>query len=370
MAHKIAHLSTVHKTFDTRIFLKECRSLAKAGYTMVFITSHEKNEVVNGVQIRALPRSRNRLDRMTRLSLHMLVAALRERADLYHFHDPELLPVGILLSLGGKRVIYDAHEDVPKQIQDKKWLKPWFRSSMSRLVAVLQKIASTTLSGIVTATPDIAKNFPTAKTVVVKNYPLLDELQYVEREGTDHSLTNLVYIGGITEIRGAMEMLDAVASLSEECPVRLRLAGPIHPPELESRMRQHRGWKFCEYLGWLDREQINNLLATSDIGLVPLHPARNHIRSLPIKMFEYMASGLPVIASDFPLWREIVETSDCGILIDPQSPQAISEAVQWMIAHPHETAGMGRSGRKAIERDYNWQPEFENMHQLYRRILS
>lgn len=370
MAHKVAHLSTVHTTFDSRIFLKECRSLAKAGYETVFITPHERDEMVEGVQIRALPSPRNRLDRMFRLSLNMLFLAFRERADLYHFHDPELLPAGIILSLSGKHVIYDAHEDVPKQILDKKWLNPWLRHSMSWVVSLLQKIASKTLSGIIVATPDIAKNFPPGKTTLVRNYPLLDELHYVERERSKPPWTRLVYIGGITEIRGIMEMLAALALLPDAYPVRLRLAGPIHPPALEARMRSHPGWKSCEYLGWLNRRAIADLLADSDIGLVPLHPARNHVRSLPIKMFEYMATGLPVVASDFPLWREIIETAGCGKLVNPLDPQAIADAIVWMVEHPREVAKMGASGRLAIERNYNWQPEFESMQQLYRQILA
>src|SRR6266852_8296265 len=111
---RVCVLTSVHSPFDVRIFHKECKALVQAGYRVSMVAPHEEDMVVEGVAIRAVPRSRRRIWRMTGTALHVLRKALAEQADVYHFHDPELIPVGLFLRACGKKVVYDIHEDVPQ----------------------------------------------------------------------------------------------------------------------------------------------------------------------------------------------------------------------------------------------------------------
>ena len=168
---KICHLTSVHTIRDPRIFHKQCKSLAGRGHDVALIACHDRAETIDGVRIVPIDRPSGRLDRMTRVSFRVYRAAVREHADLYHFHDPELLWVGALLRLHGLRVVYDVHEDVPKQIMGKHWIPRRSRPLVSKAFALVEQAGARIVDGIVAATPSIAHKFPANKTVVVQNFP-------------------------------------------------------------------------------------------------------------------------------------------------------------------------------------------------------
>jgi glycosyltransferase involved in cell wall biosynthesis len=202
--------------------------------------------------------------------------------------------------------------------------------------------------------------------VLVQNFPLLAELEPPETAVAPRQ-PHFAYVGGLARIRGAIEMVDALARLSSP-DIRLQMAGGF-PQDLGAELQSMPGWAKVDFVGWADRPTVARLLASCRAGLVLFHPEPNHVKAQPNKMFEYMAAGLPVIASDFPLWREIVEGAGCGLLVDPMDPQAIATAMQWIIDHPEEAAEMGRRGRAAVERTYNWEAESVKLVDLYRRLL-
>lgn len=367
---EINHLTSVHPAFDTRIFHKECLSLAQAGHEVTLIAPHDHDEKVKGVRIKAVPRPKNRRERMTRTVWRVFQAALKERADLYHFHDPELIPAGVLLKLFGKTVIYDVHEDLPRQTLGKYWIPGWMRPLIMRAAELAEYIGPAMFDGVIGATPAIARRFPRAKTIIVRNFPLLDEFMAVEARPYTQRPRVIVYIGLLSEFRGLKEMIKGVDLLPESLCVRLKLAGNFSPPGLEAQMSLIPGWKKVEYLGWQSREGVARLLAEARIGLVLLHPRPNYLTSLPVKLFEYMAAGIPVVASDFPLWRGIVQKAGCGLIVDPLDQRAVSEAVGWLIEHPLEAEAMGRRGREAVSGYYNWDREAKKLLELYENLLG
>ncbi len=367
---KVAHLTTVHQPFDTRIFHKEAKTLVRAGYDVALIAQHEKDEVVDGVKVIALPKPQNRFVRMFGLTWRAFRLALKQRADIYHFHDPELIPVGLLLRLLGKRVIYDVHEDVPKQILSKEWIP----RPLQRLVALgtrlADAVAGSVLNGVAAATPQIARRFPATKTVIVQNFPILDELLPPDPTPYTSRPLKVAYVGGITAIRGIREMVQAMALLPDTLNARLVLAGTFTPPALEEEVRHLPGWERVEFLGWQDRPGVARVLGQVRVGLAVLKPTKNYAEGWPVKLFEYMSAGLPVIASNFPLWKEIVEGNQCGITVDPLDPKAIAQAIEYLLTHPEEAQKMGQNGRRAVLEKYNWEREATKLLSFYEELLS
>jgi glycosyltransferase involved in cell wall biosynthesis len=125
-----------------------------------------------------------------------------------------------------------------------------------------------------------------------------------------------------------------------------------------------------DYLGWQSRREAVKLLGRVRVGLVVLHPTPAFLESYPVKLFEYMAAGLPVIASDFPLWREIVSKAEAGILVDPRNPAAIAGAIDHLLRHPDDAARMGANGRRAVLQRYNWSQEASKLVDLSRKIVG
>ena len=326
MGRKVCILTTVHPPFDTRIFHKQAKTLVREGYDVTLIAQHDGNTVVEGVRVIGLPRPRNRLSRIFGLTWRAFRLALCQRADIYHFHDPELLLIGVLLKLFTRaKVIYDVHEDVPQQILTKHWIPAWLRRPLSRGVFnVLEKFLARVMDAIVVATEGIAEKFQKMNPIVVHNYPALGMLPNsspVPREGGEKVL---VYVGGISKLRGAVEMVRALEYLAYFDNLWLDLIGKFEPPKFEQELRALPGYERVRFWGWMEPENVYTHLTKADIGLVCLYPEPRYVIAWPVKLFEYMAAGLPVVASNFPLWKEIVEGNECGLTVDPLNPKEIA----------------------------------------------
>ena len=360
-------MTTVHTISDPRIFHKQCRSLAGLGYDVGLIACHDREEVVEKVRIVPLPRPTGRLDRMIRVAWAAYRAASAERADLYHVHDPELLWVAVLLRLGRRRVVYDVHEDVPKQILSKPWIPRWARPLVARAFALVEGLSARIVDGIVAATPSIAEKFPGGATVVVQNFP---EASFTWVDGAAAPPANrahaFTYTGGLMEIQGVREMAEAFTLL----PAGLTgvIAGTFLPPALEAEIVTMPGWDRVRFLGPVPRADVLRAMDNARVGIVLNHPRPNYLDAYSTKMFEYMARGLPVVCSNFPLWTRIVGDAECGIAVDPHSPPAIADAIRTLNEDPELARRMGENGRRAIAEHYNWEAELAKLAALYRQV--
>jgi len=363
---KVCILTSVHSLFDIRIFHKEARSLLEAGYDVTLVAQHDKDEIVEGIKILFLPKPRNRIARMTMTMRQVFRKALKIDADIYHFHDPELMLIGLLLKLRGKRVIYDVHEDVPRQILSKDHIIDLFRKPASIFIEAFEAFSAKRFDGVVTATPYIDKRFIElgANSVNVNNYPIVSELSSAQNQWGAKERA-VCYVGGIARIRGAVEMLDAIGKTG----YRLLLAGNLEVG-LEQELMRMPGWPQVESLGFVDRKEVRATMARSIAGMVLFYPEPNHIDAQPNKMFEYMSAGIPVIASNFPLWREIIEGAKCGICVDPLDAEQIAGAIQFIGEHSAEAERMGKNGRKAIEQTFNWDNEEKKLIKVYEQITQ
>jgi glycosyltransferase involved in cell wall biosynthesis len=368
---RICHATTVHPRIDARILVKELRSLAQA-FPDVHIALYvqdglgDETDSSGAKIVDTGVRDRSRVRRMLFGSWRMYRALRAAQADIVHFHDPELIPIGILLRLRGVHVIYDIHENLPDQLQSKAYVSKYLRTPLAMLMRVTEATAGLIFSGIVAAGPVIAKRFPSHKTVIVRNYPLLEEFinSAVQRD-SDDGQCRLAYVGGIAKTRGIDEMLAALDQVKAS-EVRLQLAGIFQPDTLLAECRATSGWSRVDFKGWLARAEIAHLLGTSHAGLVVLHPTPAYVVSLPVKMFEYMAAGLPVIASDFSYWRNLLAGHDCVLFVDPADPQAIAGAIDWIAKNPKSAKKMGAQGQIAAQTTFNWQSESEVLIAFYK----
>ncbi len=368
----IIHFTTVHPRTDTRVRVKEVGTLTHAFGVPVALYVQDglgnKKEASVAV-VDTGSRSRFRLARMTVGAWRMYRAVRRARPLVAHFHDPELIPVGLLLKLSGTKVVYDVHEDVPRQIASKGHIPRILRRPAATVSAAFERMAGRFFDGIVPATPVIQKRFPNRKCALVRNFPLLDELVIGTSGPYASRPSHIAYVGAITVNRGIRSMVDALGII-ERPEVVLRLAGAFQPEVLHEEARGLRGWSQVQFSGWATRREIAKILAEVRVGLVLLRPTPAYVEALPVKLFEYMAAGLPVIASDFPLWRQIVERAQCGLLVDPLDPEAIAGAVRWILDNPVEAEAMGRRGQQAVRERYNWEAEATKLLGLYERLLE
>lgn len=368
----VIQLSTVHPPFDTRIFVKECSSLSEAGYDVHLIAQHDKDEKINEVTIHSLPIAESKIQRLTKVipSAWRKVKAF-PKGTIIHFHDSELILVCLFLKMFGYRIVYDIHEHTPKDFLSKDWLPFVLRWPLSKMVNFLEYLAGIFFDGIVTVVPPVTNRFKKRNVVEISNYPKLDNTfsEHFIRKSKHHSDENTaIYIGSITEIRGITVMLDAINLVNTGYHAKLRLGGKFRDEDLESKLRESKKWERVQELGWLSIDEIWEQLSDASVGLSVLQPTPAHLVLESVKIFEYMAAGIPVIASDFPLFRNIIEKESCGVLVDPTSPQKISEALEWLFNNKDEARQMGLNGRAAIEAKYNWEIEKNELLAFYSKL--
>jgi glycosyltransferase involved in cell wall biosynthesis len=310
---------------------------------------------------------------MTSTVLSVLNRALRQRADIYHFHDPELIPVGLFLRAFGKKVIYDMHEDVTAQIRDKAWLPGWSRAVMARTYSGLQAFAGRHFSALITANDEIAAhvNGLNDRTVTVGNYPRLEDLPLEpDFNETRYAKSQIVDFGGVGRRTCTTTVVQALSLLPQQCHARLLLAGSIESGSSVEYLSRSPGWERVDYLGKLTRSQTLSALMSASVALVLFSRNRNHLGVGSNRLFEAMAAGVAVLTSNFPKWRELIERVGCGLTVDPDDPHAIADALQYLCSNPAVCREMGLRGREAVRTGLNWDREKVKLLSVYASLLQ
>ena len=348
----IAHITTVHPLSDPRILRKECRALAQAGHEVYLVgpgrTENEEIPVEDGVRIVKTKFARGRLGRAIVGSINVWTQLRRIRPEVIHGHDPELLPLLVTWRLAnrGGVAIYDAHESLVGQIEGKPYIPRVVRPLVKAASWLLVKTVTQRLDGVVTATSHIQAEISVRRTCVVQNFPWESSFPKSENE---HDRKNFCYVGGLSKVRGIDEMAWALDRARSES--RLMLAGPVD--EYAKAVIENSG-DALDYLGVVDSGEIPGILERAIAGFVVLHPVENYLWSQPTKLFEYMAAGIPFIASDFPYWRDLVGEFDAGHFVDPGNIEQIASAVRAVLDDPDEARRMGARGRLAFEQHFSF----------------
>ncbi|MGC9330440.1 MAG: glycosyltransferase [Bacteroidales bacterium] len=363
---KICHFTSVHARYDTRIYQKQLKCLSKISASVFFVVADGRGDEITeaGITIVDAGKPKGRIDRFITIRKKVFQKARDIDADIYQFHDPELLKYGLKLKRKGKKVIYDSHEDVPRQILNKPYLKSFTKKIISRWYEKYENRIVKRLDRIITATDHITNRFlkfnPNA--ITVKNYPMVDELK--TEINWDKKENKVCYVGAIDRNRGIKEIKEAI----KQTDYRLELAGKFSSQKLQDEILLDSEQAGINFVGFADRRKVKQIYETSKAGLVTLHPTISYKDALPVKMFEYMLAGIPVIASDIPLWKSIVEKADCGITVDPFKPGEIASAIVMLTENNELAEKLGRNGQQAAMKYYNWKDEEKKLLKIYQEI--
>jgi glycosyltransferase involved in cell wall biosynthesis len=369
----IVHMTSVHAWNDNRIFNKMCRSLAQNSKRVDLVAVMDENhdgKTVDGVVLHAVNKPHSRRERFMQTTPEVLKKAQSVESDLYHFHDPEFLPyIEKFRSLVRKPVIYDIHENYPAAILSKTWIPEISRFLVGKGFDLLERRKAAAVDGLIFAWPGIMERFEShSRKLLVNNYPYRDELNKNQDVIEKRVAGWFVYVGVLSPARGILEMIKAVGMGGNK--YKLLLGGNWSSEEYRQKCQEERGWAFCDYKGYLDRKTMRELYANAQAGVIAFFPEPNHLYSIPNKIFEYMSAGLPVIASDLPTQRSIVEETGCGVVANAQSSVAIYDKMRWICEHPDEAAAMGKSGKQAVEDKFNWESEVLKLIAFYEEILT
>lgn len=368
---KVVHLTSVHDALDVRILHKECGSLARAGYDVVLVAPHCHDEVIDSVQIRAVPKPPNRLLRLFRTDWQVFRAAIREAPSVIHLHDPELIPAGLLMRAMGKRVIYDVHEDYVSSIRQKQYLPKALRFLLPGVLGRLE-VAASRCFRVIIAERYYTGRFPHG--LPVMNYPLRSaERLATTAVGERIHGSRVLYTGVVARDRGALLYAEIAARAHD---IEVFVVG-LCSPELAAEMRGIAGTGsqrlHIEGEGtYVPHQRIEeyytNMRWTAGLAIFP--PTPHYMQKELTKLFEYMAAGIPVICSDFPVWRRIIEDNGVGICVDPLDPEATIAAIRFLARNPKDAERMGRHGQELVRTCYNWDGEAAKLLALYRELTK
>lgn len=364
--YKICHVTSVHPSTDVRIFWKECLSLSKQ-YEVCLIASNTTERDESGIHIYNVELPKGRFRRQCCLG-KVLKKMIEIDANVYHLHDPELMRLGIKMKERGKKVIFDSHEDVPMQILCKEYLPSWSKKPISMFYSWYEKRLFKKYDALISVTPTITERLSQVNpaTYLVTNYPVLSEYRVSRHESFGGQIC---FAGGVSR----QYMHDYVIRALSKTNATYLLAGKSYPGYVES-LKKLDGWKQVKYLGVVSHDEVYSIYEKATAGIVLLDYTANvgyHRGTLGVlKLFEYMMAGIPVIATDFELWKEIVDEYDCGICVDPHDIEAIADAINYFISHPDIARQKGENGRKAVEEKYNWGMQEKILFEMYDKILK
>ncbi|WP_345988249.1 glycosyltransferase [Sulfurimonas sp. HSL1-2] len=366
----IVHMTSAHPRYDTRIFLKECGALAETFRVSLVVADGKGDEVKTGVGIVDAGASKGRTDRIVNAASRVYRKALALDADLYHCHDPELLWAALRLKRRGKIVVFDIHEMVTEQIKSKHYLPKWLRAGVALAYGMLERVLLPKLDGLVLAEASYRSRYaPLNDTVaVVQNMP--DDAFLAPFVSSQRDRNELFYVGAISDARGLDVTLRALKLLKQRgVAFKMHYIG-----NLQGSTREGLDLEGIEeevvFYGRLTLDEAYGLSLHAKAGLSVLQPIGNYLHSYSTKIFEYMAIGLPVITSDFELYKDVVEKHRCGICIDPRSPEALAEAIVFLFDHPDAVARMGENGKEAVHSVYNWSHEKAALMRLYGAVMQ
>ena len=366
---RVVHVTTVHSPFDPRIFYKQLASLRDAGFETHLIAPHEQTGPVEGISIHALPRPDTRRHRLA-LQLEVVRTARALDAALYQIHDPELLPLAVLLkTTTGARIVYDMHEN--------------YRSKgavLGRVLRALERWAFRWVDHVLIAEESyrsIVDGHAVPHTYIANYFRPIGEASPPAPIAPETTPIRLLYTGTLAESRGLRTMVELATQIrGASREETLDLVGVCHHHDqrtwAEERIQGERLGGVLERVGWdtyVPPTAMPPHYRRADVGLALCEPHPNYMHSLPTKFYEYLHYGLPLICSDFPLWRRFVETHECGAVVPPGDPEAVLTVLDDWQAHPDQYRQCVANARAAAPQ-YRWETMGHRLVDRYQSLLG
>jgi glycosyltransferase involved in cell wall biosynthesis len=375
---RVCIFSSVHIALDNRVFYREAHSLQRAGYDVTLIAVHPRDEIKDGVRIIGLPDVPRR--KRPLLWPQLLRRALETEADVYHFHDPELLFVTPWLrALTGKPTIYDVHEVYADFIRVKDYMPAWVRYPIAWLFRWLEPLLARPQSALIFADGQIAADFEAVDLpkITLFNFPARSFIEQAMEATEDLNIQEpvILHLGGHERNRGTRLMVEAFDQVHRRLPAaQLLLVGHFMPPELEQEVRRDVAQRGLDHAvtiaGRVPFEEIGSYLKQASVGWVPWQPVPKNKKNIPTKLFEYMAYGLPVVSSDLPSTRPFVQNGENGYRVTADDPGAHADTFVELLQRPRQAKEMGRRGQELVRRRYNWGEMEERLLSLYQELLG
>lgn len=373
---KICHITSGHNPFDDRIFYRECKSVAKAGYDVVLIAQHHSDEIVNGVKIVALPIAKSRFHRMFKLTFKAFWLALKQRSDIYHFHDPDFIIFGVLLKLiTRKPVIYDCHEYYAEAILSKDYLSKHYRRILSLLFKLYEKTLYPIFDYIFGVIDGQKIDFPRASFLALHNFPPKSYFINTRKHKKEYEL---IYAGTLGKERGLFMMLELIKKLKEYEKfenVKLVLLGSILNEKLKQEFNdfiiENSLRKNILYLGTKPFEEVIVFLNKSKIGLRLAMKTRQYDDKPQIatKIFEYMGVGIPLISTDFKYTKKFMNNAEYIFLVPENNIDDCVEKVKYLLENNEIREELGRKAYSDFINNYTWENEAHKLLQTYKKLL-
>lgn len=364
---KVCHMTSAHNSQDVRILKKQCVSLAKTGYE-TYLVARGDSYIESNVNVIGVGYDKvTRFKRIFFITRKIYKEAVKLNCDIYQIHDPELLPYALKLKRRGKKVIFDSHENIIQSIYEKRYLSMYIRKFIAKISDVYLKYVCKNINAIISVSPHITKYYEKVNhnVYMITNYPKL--------EGYNHQYNAkgaIVFTGGITEQWSHVNIINAI---NNNIDVIYEMYGPIDET-YKAELLKIDTYNKVRYKGKVPHKDISKILSKSSIGMAILKynlNAGGKIGTLGnTKIFEYMNAGLPIICTDFILWKDIVQKYKCGVCVDPNNVQEISDAINYLISNPDIAKEMGVNGRIAIENEFNWEKEEKKLIELYEKIIQ
>jgi glycosyltransferase involved in cell wall biosynthesis len=361
----VVMLATVHDATDDRVFYREAKTLCEAGLSVCVIAPSSSSGYFEGIWIEALPRKQGRARRLLQ-GWTVLRRALRLGKGLFIFHDSELFVTALILRGLGKRVVYDCHENLPMQVLQKKWI-PWpFKWLLVPATWSLEWVGSRLLNGVLVARDSVLGRFPKDLRVSIRNFPTSDALTTSQGPPLSMRRNVVIYAGGLSRIRGIAELVEAFRKIDVPT-AELWLVGPFDSEQFQREILSSLPPN-VRWLGKMEHSEVVKLYASAKIGMSTLHPTPSHRNSQPVKIYEYMGAGLPVIASNFPEFSELLE--GCGVQVDPLNVEQIREEIRHLLLDDSRLENMSKVARARVLNCYSWDREGERLVQFCSSLLS
>jgi glycosyltransferase involved in cell wall biosynthesis len=374
---RICHFSSVHHVWDTRVFYRECVSLAKSFEVTLIAIGEEGNFVKQGVQVISVPKPKNFIERFFKTIFRVFILAVKQEAHIYHIHDAEMIPFGIVLRILGKQVIYDIHENTHDDILLKPWIKPNKRKLLAKAYNCLLWIGSKFLQFIVVvADPKFLPKFfvHEGNATIVQNFANPDELSpYLVSNRTDLIGNHLFYVGMIKDMYYDINpFLQALNLLNEKgifCHLHLiGYFGSGHSTDVTHLKNWDQLKNQITFYGFLDTHAAYQISMQCKVGLCIKNQPESMLVSHERKLFEYLAIGLPSIFCDKSIYKDLNQKFDIGFAVDVTDANAIANALQLLLQVDEHLLLKSENARQAAQHCFNWNLESEKLFKLYRLL--